>query len=224
MKQKRNVDKNLHESIQPKLIALFGGTFDPIHDGHIAIANHVLKNLSVDHIEFIPCYLPPLHATPIANAQDRLNMVKLAIQKNSRCEINDIEIQRKGVSYTIDTVKSVRKKEKQNILCLMVGADAFLQFHTWKNWKTILKLAHIVVINRIGVDLTPIHSLLKNSVVLSENTLYKNQAGCILLLSMKPISISATDIRQKIQMGERHHITGLPKSVSEYIFKHHVYI
>lgn len=184
-------------------IGLLGGTFDPIHEGHLTIAKKALEMLSLDHIEFIPCFLPPHRSAPQASVKDRLAMLQSAIQDHQKFFINDMEIKRKGVSYTIDTLMELHRLHPDFIFYLIIGADEFSQFHTWKNNTGILKLVHLVVVRRNDIHLD----------VSNKN---------VTVLDMEPIFISASHIQEKIASGEKN-ITGLPKVVEQYIQKHHLY-
>src|SRR3990167_9222245 len=108
-----------------KPIGLLGGTFNPIHEGHIAIAQHVLSSCKLDHIEFIPCFKPPHRNEKIASPSDRLSMLKLAIQNHPHFFINEYELQQKKISYTIDTVAHYRQKNPMQSISLILGGDAF---------------------------------------------------------------------------------------------------
>ncbi len=132
-------------------ICLFGGTFDPPHIGHLLIAQTVCEAEHFDKIIFIPAYQPP-HKTEITPVDDRLKMLKIAVKGNPNFEISDIEIKRGGVSYTIDTVKAVKKElgtDKKDLFYL-IGSDSLLNFHNWKDPKNILDECQVIVAIRPG--------------------------------------------------------------------------
>ena len=132
-------------------ICLFGGTFDPPHIGHLLIAQTVCEAENFDKIIFIPAYQPP-HKTEITPVDDRLKMLKIAVKGNPNFEISDIEIKRGGVSYTIDTVKAVKKEsgtDKKDLFYL-IGSDSLLNFHNWKDPKNILDECQVIVAIRPG--------------------------------------------------------------------------
>ncbi len=132
-------------------ICLFGGTFDPPHIGHLLIAQTVCEAENFDKIIFIPAYQPP-HKTEITPVEDRLKMLKIAVKGNPNFEISDIEIKRGGVSYTIDTVKAVKKElgtDKKDLFYL-IGSDSLLNFHNWKDPKNILDECQVIVAIRPG--------------------------------------------------------------------------
>ncbi len=129
-------------------IGILGGTFDPIHNGHIQIAETVLQALQLERIEFIPCFQPPHRQQPIASPKDRLAMVKLATKSNPHFHANEIEMDRQGVSYSVDTLTALRRQMPHQPLCFIVGADAFSAFHHWHEWQKIPTLVHLIIIGR----------------------------------------------------------------------------
>lgn len=169
----------------PKKIGLFGGTFDPVHLGHLHCAHQVLKLAHLDHIEFIPSFTPPHRSAPQASAKDRLAMLELAIRDEPHFSLNPIEIQRADISYTIDTLKQRAQQAEQ--LFLILGQDAFLQFHRWKNRQEITRYCDLIILNRPGYPE-------------NENTL-ETPKNKITWLHIPPSPISATDIRQALKSG-----------------------
>lgn len=206
-------------------IGILGGTFDPIHEGHIAIANHVLHTFELARIEFIPCFQPPHRDQPLASAEHRLAMVRLAVQNHPQLMANDIEIQRKGISYTVDTLLQLRKTNKESPLCLILGDDAFLHFNHWHAWEKIFELAHLIIVSRPQKQLLQadwLKTVLNQRQTTDKKSLHDNNAGCIYFENINPIAISATQIREDILSGKRE-IAGLAKAVQEYIALHDVY-
>ncbi|MGB9668210.1 MAG: nicotinate-nucleotide adenylyltransferase, partial [Thermosulfidibacteraceae bacterium] len=129
-------------------IGIFGGTFNPVHMGHLIAAEDVRYKMKLDKILFIPSNIPPHKSTKgLISAEDRLNMVKLAIEGNPFFECSDIEIKRGGKSYTIDTVKEVKNINKAEYFFIL-GGEAFLSFHNWKNPEGILREIDLIVISR----------------------------------------------------------------------------
>lgn len=206
-------------------IGILGGTFDPIHNGHIQIAKVVLDALHLSQIKFIPCYHPPHREQPIASPTDRLAMVKLAIAPYLNFSVDEMEIHRKGISYSVDTLTQLRKKMPNESFCFILGADVFAQLHLWHEWKKIIDLTHLIIVGRpnISHDLnSEIQALLNKNQTCDQHDLEKNLAGKIYYLDNKFIDISATSIRSAIQSGEKN-ITGLDKRVEEYIFEKGLY-
>src|SRR3989338_6163427 len=117
--------RNMHEMILKQPIGLLGGTFDPVHKGHIGIANHVLYRFNLADVQWIPCNQPAHRTPPIASPADRLAMLKLATEDNDAFEVNDVEFQRGGVSYMVETLETLRITYPNTPFCLILGADAF---------------------------------------------------------------------------------------------------
>ncbi len=196
-------------------IGILGGTFDPIHSGHLAIADHVLKKLNLARIEFIPCYQPPHRLQPIASPENRLAMTTLAIENHPKFAVNMIEIKRQSISYTVDTLLALHKQFPKNNYSLILGADAFAQFDSWHDWETICQLADIVVVSR---DDQEIHTPIKVTHFMRKNPSKKQ----IHFVIITPIPISATQIRADIA-AKKQTVPGLIDSVYQYIVKNNVY-
>ncbi len=126
------------------MIGIFGGTFDPIHLGHLRTALEVKQALQLEHVRFIPCFSPPHRAAPQADAQQRLALLRAALEQQDDFVIDTREIQRGGPSYMIDTLQSLHAEYPQQTLCLIIGMDAFYYFDTWQAYMQILDVAHVV--------------------------------------------------------------------------------
>lgn len=184
---------------------VLGGTFDPIHNGHLAIAEYLSNNTDLAEIHFIPCLSPPHRPSPQASPRQRLEMVELAISGHSNWIANDIDFQRPAPSYMVDTLQILQEKEPKTLWYLILGMDAFAHFNQWKQWEKILNLAHLIVINRPGFQLL-------------EGAWIKNPK--ISIKTMPPSSISATTIRQQSPANWQ---ANLPPSVLQYIRRNHLY-
>lgn len=210
---------------QQKPIGIFGGTFDPIHLGHLHLAEQVLKKCDLDKIIFIPCYQSPLRKTPKAETTDRVAMLKLAIQNNKKFQIDTEEIFRLPPSYTLDTLKALHLKYKKQPLCLIMGFDAFLRFDEWHKWKEILDLAHLIITNR---PRTPqlankeLIDLVRNHETHDLNNLRSAPSGFIYFIDINPLPVSATLIRTLVKENKSAEAF-LPKAVWEYILKRDLY-
>ncbi len=191
-------------------IGLFGGSFDPIHNGHLLLANWTKDELGLDRIIFIPAAIPPhKQHVPLTEANHRYRMVQLAIEPYPDFEVSDIEIQRAGISYTIDTIYHFKRKLKlpRQSLFLIIGADSLVDLPKWKSPENIVANCQLVVLQRPEIDLT--QAELK----------YRQQA---IILSSPLIPISATDIRQRVKQGLS--IAELvPSSVERYIHEFGLY-
>ena len=137
------------------VLGIFGGTFDPVHCGHLELACEVHAALDLAAVRFIPAGDPPHRAAPVAPAIHRLAMVELAIAEHPGLEVDTREIQRRGRSYTVETLEELRSEQPSRRLALIVGADAFLGFPTWHRWRELFDLAHVVVVARPGVAFDP---------------------------------------------------------------------
>lgn len=206
-------------------IGILGGTFDPIHNGHILIAKTVLETLKLERIEFIPCFQPPHRQQPIGSPADRFTMVKLSTQSHPHFHANNIEMGRQGISYSVDTLTTLRKQMPHQPLCFILGADAFSVFHHWHEWEKIPALAHLIVVGRPSAEPPSdpeIQALVHTRQTRDITDLKKNNAGYIYFLNNELIDISSTKIRQAIQAGEKN-VAQLDKAVQKYIMDHGVY-
>ena len=136
-----------------KRIGIFGGTFDPPHKGHLAIAEQAIKQLGLDSVYFVPAYIPPhkqQHSS--TTAQHRMRMLKLAVRGRKKYRVSALELKRGGISYTIDTLKAFKQRFPHIDFVLILGADNLLQFQSWKSPKTILQLSSLAVYKRKGFN------------------------------------------------------------------------
>ena len=198
-----------------KKIGIIGGTFDPVHNGHLKAAEIVFEQMDLDELIFIPAYVAP-HKVDIETApsQDRLNMVKLAISNNKNFKCSDIEIKRKGISYTYDTLKSLKETSfAEDELFFVIGMDSFLELNTWKNLLGILSLATLIVATRPGFE---------EAVEEASKSISENKNNRIKYLNAPGLGISSTEIRDKIQNNDSLE-EALPNSVIKYIKEHGLY-
>lgn len=166
---------------------IVGGTFDPIHIGHLFIAEDVRKALKLDKIIFIPNGTPP-HKSVKTDEADRLYMVRLATEDNENFELSDIEIFKKENSYTVDTLSALREAYPEDEFFFIMGSDSLLSIHTWKNYEKIFDMSNIVCLKRPGFDF---HEL----------EIAQSLMGQILFLDSLMLEISSTDIRKRISEG-----------------------
>lgn len=214
------------------LVGIFGGTFDPIHYGHLRIAEEIVKTVGLQKLYFVPAGMPRLRHSPVASPQHRVEIVRLAIQKNPDFVLDEREINRGGVSYSIDTVREFKQEFGEEIrLCFVLGADAFINLPEWNNWKELFNLCHFIVSTRPGYTLTLIKELLSKELreecsqrwVSNTESLRKDTSGLIFIASTTMLDISATSIRAHIADGRsvRHLV---PSVTVNYISENKLYL
>jgi len=180
---------------------VFGGNFNPVHKGHLILANDALKLLNLEKILFIPAWKAPLKNDTIsASFEDRYNMLNLATSKTKFFEVSDLESKRKGISYTYYTIKELIKKEKS--LCLLIGEDQAINFKEWHKWEKILQIVDVYVFKRSKAK--------------------RKYPKGLKTLNSKIIEISSTDIRNRIKNGKSVDAL-LPEAVLDYIKEHKLY-
>jgi nicotinate-nucleotide adenylyltransferase len=187
-----------------KPLGIFGGTFDPIHYGHLRTAFELLQTLQFDEVRFIPCGDPPHRGLTFAPAALRLEMVRLATRDQPGFVVDDRELQRGGPSYTVDTLASLRAEFPGRSLCLIIGMDAFLGLPTWRRWDEILEFAHIVVAHRPGWRVPregPLGTLLEDHGTESAGDLHGRPRGNIFVQEVTQLEIASTGIRSLVGDG-----------------------
>jgi len=205
-------------------LGILGGTFDPIHRGHLAVAEYVFTHCPLAQIHFTPCLYPPhRRSPPQASPAQRLEMIHLAIADHPGWVANDIDFQRPAPSYMVDTLSQLHQQQPHTPWCLILGMDAFGHFNQWREWEKILTLAHLIIVNRPEFELPTedwSRQLLAATRINHSHELTQSLAGRILILEMPPCPLSATEIRrQSAQLNEKD----LPRLVLNYIRKYHLY-
>jgi nicotinate-nucleotide adenylyltransferase len=210
-------------------IAILGGTFDPVHNGHIGLADDVRRALALSEVRLVPAGDPPHRGGPVASDKDRVAMLRLAVAGHPGLAVDPREVARRGKSYTVLTLEELRQEAPSRPVLLIVGADAFLGFPTWHRWKEIFTLAHVVVAARPGVTLEPSGELAaawKSRHVDRPDLLFSTPAGSIYEQAIAPMPISATAIRAQLALGAAGRAAVrpmLPAAVLRYIDQHHLY-
>ncbi len=204
---------------KPKKIGIMGGTFNPVHHGHLVTAQEALDQFGLDEVIFIPTGDPPHKIEDLlAHAEDRYLMTVIATSSNSSFFVYRIEIDREGKSYTIDTVKELRRLfGSGSELYFVTGADAILEILTWKNTREIVTLAKFIAATRPGYDLSKIKEL-KTTLFDSDDEADRR----IFIMEIPALAISSTDIRQRIKIGRPVNYL-VPEGVNNYILKHGLY-
>ena len=184
----------------PDIIGIFGGTFDPVHNGHTKTISYLLKLIPFKKIIVIPNAKPPQGKEAIGSVEDRLAMTLLAFKKHRRVVVDDRESLRPGPSYAIDTVKEILKEEKVSRLNMIVGSDVFAEIDSWHHWEELFRLVHFVVMKRPDY---PIPKKKKSFQLINkgnsiEELVKADGIGKVIEVSVKPINISSTRIRKNL--------------------------
>lgn len=215
-------------------VGVFGGSFNPIHLGHLLLADEILERLALDQVLFVPAGRPPHKpAGDLAPASHRYAMTKLAIQGHPRFSVSDLEITRQGPSYTVDTLRALRQSAGPgDEFFLLVGSETFLDLLTWKDSLALAQLARLVVIPRVGTAFDPDGREARKILqeigqerwvrVPAEGSLPALPLKGALLVSATSLSISASDLRRRAREG-RSLSYRVPESVSAYMLEHRLY-
>lgn len=183
------------------MLGIFGGTFDPIHLGHVETVTEVADKLALTRIKFIPAFRPPHRDAPETSAHHRLAMIKLALNGYKNFEADDRETRRGTRSYTVETLETLHQEGEKH-LCFILGLDAFLKFETWHRWRDILGLANIAVMTRPGFKTPQTKPEWWREAEVNNTEDFKNTAaGAIYPVPVTPHDIAATSIRQNISAG-----------------------
>ncbi len=190
-----------------KRVGLFGGSFDPVHDAHVALATTALGQLKLDEVRWIPVGQPWQKTRQLADAADREAMVRLTIAGEPRFVLDRSELRRRGPSFTLDTVRELAAAEPDTEWFLILGQDQYASLHTWRDWRELLGLVTLAIANRPGA-------------ALAGNTQIARVAHQTMLLPM--MDVSSTEVRRRVAAGES--IAGLvPDAVARYIDQHRLY-
>jgi nicotinate-nucleotide adenylyltransferase len=185
-------------------LGIFGGTFDPIHFGHLRTAFEILHALRLQSVRFVPAGDPPHRDPPRVDAARRLELVRAAVADQPGFVVDEREVRRGGPSYTVLTLAELRKELPATPLCLIVGMDAFLGLPTWHRWTELLELAHVVVAPRPGwtaPDAGLLGNLLAGRRALDASALHASLAGRILLQPVTQLEISSSELRASLAAG-----------------------
>jgi nicotinate-nucleotide adenylyltransferase len=217
-------------------IGLLGGSFDPIHVGHLQLARDALANLPIAEVHFLPA-AQPWQKEDLTPAEDRAQMLRIAIDNElpftrRRMIVDLAEVERGGPTYTIDTLRDLRARLGPDVpLVLIMGADQFERFDTWREWERIPDLAHIAVARRAAAPphLNPVLQKLRDSRYLKyPGDLAESPAGHVVDLAMTPVDVSATEVRRLLSQSrnpteDARLATSVPPPVLDYIQAHHLY-
>lgn len=215
----------------PAPIGILGGTFDPVHFGHLRLAQEAAQTLKLASVRFVPSATPPHRAAPAVAAAQRLEMVSLAVQGNPLFSVDVREFGRAGPGYTVDTLTELRRELGGAApICLLIGADAFLDLATWSRWHQLFALAHIVVAHRPGYPVDtwqhrmpqPLAREYQGRVMAQPLAVHLAPAGGIVVVPIAALDISSTRIREYLRSGTSPRYL-LPDSVLDYIERNRLY-
>jgi nicotinate-nucleotide adenylyltransferase len=216
-------------------IALLGGTFDPVHYGHLRFADDVRRALGLSEVRLVPARDPPHRQGPAASAGERLAMLRLAVAEFPGLVADERELRRAGKSYTVLTLEELRAEFPHRPLLLLLGADAFIGLPSWHRWKDIFGLAHVVVVERPGMSLEAklpeeLLPIWREHLTADPESLRSRTAGAIFVQPISPHAVSATTIRERLSQGNAASADKsakwrglLPPAVLAYIDHHHLY-
>ncbi len=183
-------------------LGIFGGTFDPIHLGHLRTAFELQQTLGLAEVLFLPTGDPPHRSEPLADANLRLAMVRAAVADQPGFIVDDREVRRSGVSYSVDTMTELRAEFPTRPLCLLLGMDAFLGLPGWLRWQELFELVHVVVAHRPGWKAPtkgPLGELLVDRGTGSVQELHRAPAGRLYIQAVTQLEISSTELRQLVE-------------------------
>lgn len=213
------------------MVGIYGGTFDPIHYGHLRIAEELLDIIGLNRVIFVPSGAPRLRTAPSASRNHRSAMVRMAIRDNNMFSLDEREINRPGISTTVESLREYKSELGDGIaLCFILGIDAFVKINQWHSWHELFSLCHIVIVARPGYASINDHESLPADIrkefisrcVLNANDLGFQSSGFIYTARTSLLEISASQIRSLINTGKSIRYL-LPESVSDYIKSNHLY-
>jgi nicotinate-nucleotide adenylyltransferase len=218
------------EKFVPERLGILGGTFNPIHYGHLRIAETLREVYALDEVRLIPTGIAPHRASPNVTDENRLSMTARALASAPQMKVDDREIRRKGVCYTIDTLNELKQAYPEAALVWLVGTDAFVELMRWHRWEELLEIAHLAVAYRPGLSLEdwqqtlpePLKSVFETRLLQQKTFPYQIVSGKISLLPAEALEISATWLRTKAQEGRSLRFL-TPAAVINYIEEHGLY-
>ncbi len=209
-----------------KPIGILGGTFNPIHNGHLRLALELYERLDLAEVRLLPVGQPPHREQPSVSSELRLELVEAAIMGVTGLSLDDRELRREGLSYMVDTLNSLRQDLPLRSLCLILGMDAFLGLPKWHQWQRLISLAHILVVNRsnsrLSDDNQTMQEFLKKHRTFNKKDLQTQKYGKIWIEEMPMLTISSTQIRDIIANGKNPHYL-LPDTVLDKINTYKLY-
>lgn len=206
-------------------IGIFGGTFDPVHFGHLRAALEARELLEIEDFRLLPAGTPPHREGTMASSRDRLNMLKLAVAAYPEFRVDDREVRREGRSFMADTLAEIRAEAGKTPVLLIIGQDAANELDSWHDWKSLFGLAHIVIMRRPGARPAwtgELRDRMENGLVKQAGRLHNSPSGAVLPLQITQLAISSTDIRERMRAGLSARFL-MPDSVIDYIEQQQLY-
>ena len=207
-------------------VGILGGTFDPPHFGHLALADAAQRALTLREVHFMPAGNPWQKTRALTDGTHRAAMVRAAIAGHASWRLDEFELRQTGATYTIDTLKLLYEKSPRTALVLLLGADQFLNLPTWRDWQQLTDYAHLAVAGRPGYDLDSAHWALALRAFATPRLAGSNRiaqrAGAIYLIDMPATPVSSTKLRAALNSTSAAHAL-VPTSVLDYIAKHQLY-
>lgn len=213
-----------HKSPVPRKLGVMGGMFDPVHNGHLAAARLAQQVLALDQVYLVPCARPNHRGEAGESGPHRLRMLELAIADDGCLQADDRELRRAGVSYMVDTLRSFVDEFPQASLVYILGRDSFYTLPAWHQWRQLMDLCHLAVINRPGVAAempAPLAQEMLHRQVDDAASLFKDARGSVLMLDDLHMPISSTGIRQALAQASMP--AEIPRAVQDYIREHGLY-
>lgn len=202
-------------------VGVFGGMFDPVHDGHMAIAGHALELLRLDRLLLVPCNLPNHREAPVCSAERRVDMLRLAAAGEARMEVDPIEIDLGGVSYTARTLERIRERLPRAALVLVLGLDAFLGLPGWRDPRRLFELAHVLVIARGKLPMDyDMAGRFGGVMAAGPEQLFGGSRGNVLLTDEPRLEVSSSAARELLARDRK---APLPAAVSAYVRENGLY-
>ncbi len=207
-------------------LAVFGGTFDPVHFGHLRSASAVRDFLGVPCVKLVPSSIPPHRENPSSTPAQRLSMLRIATYEEETMAVDDREISRQGISYTADTLASFRCELGVTApFYFVLGIDSYATLHRWHRWQDIADIAHLIVLDRPGYPQeipSEVQAWSENRLVEGPEGMKQRAFGCVCRITLEQVDISATNLRDKLKSGIRP--TGeMPEKVIDFVIEHGLY-
>ena len=206
-------------------LGIYGGSFDPVHLGHLHAAQQILRTFTLDRLDFLPCNNHALKGGLQASAAQRLAMLEEAIAGQVGFAIDTQEMRRTGTSYTIDSLRQIRSQNPNAAVGFVLGLDAFAQLNRWQDWRALLDTTHLILMQRPGARLPDNHPMadyLAQHQCSDLQGFHQSTHGQIFTLDAPMLDISSRRVREAIRQ-HKNSVHLLPESVSDYIQQHNLY-